>query len=123
MIWPSAVTISMPETAVERLPFLMPEPWVAVAQAPTAVMWGSEARLWRAKPCCVDVGREDAVGDSGADGDGVGGFVDGHGVERLSEIWAWVLSAMVLKEWRLPRARSLGAALDDCWTSATVLGW
>ncbi len=47
---PSAATNSMAETAVERLPFLLPEPWVAVAQAPTTETWGSEARLWTAKP-------------------------------------------------------------------------
>ena len=50
MVWmePSWVTICMAETAVERLPLLLPEPWVAVAQAPTTEMCGREARLWRA---------------------------------------------------------------------------
>src|ERR1700722_14619366 len=40
----------------------------------------------------------------------------------VSEIWAAVLSAMVLKEWRLPKARSFGVAFTICWTSSTVLG-
>ena len=45
---PSAVTSSMAETAVERLPLLLPEPWVPVAQAPATEMCGREARLWTA---------------------------------------------------------------------------
>ena len=48
---PSAVTSSSPETAVARFPLLMPEPCVAVAQAPATEMCGSEARLCSAKPC------------------------------------------------------------------------
>src|ERR1039458_833277 len=47
---PAAVTISMPETAVARLPFFSPEPCVAVLHAPAMEMWGSEARLCSAKP-------------------------------------------------------------------------
>ncbi len=71
----------------------------------------------------VDDRGELAVGDAGADGDGVGFGVDVDGVELLEGDLAWVLSAMVLKEWPRPRARSLGQLLTMCWTSATVLGW
>ena len=44
-------------------------------------------------------------------------------VSCLREIWLSVLSAMPLKEWRTPRARSLGVVLTMCWTSSMVLGW
>jgi hypothetical protein len=40
----------MAETAVDRFPFLTPEPCVPVAQAPATEIWGNEARLCRAKP-------------------------------------------------------------------------
>ena len=45
---PSAVTNSIAETMVLRLPLWMPEPCVAVEHAPTTEMCGSEARLWSA---------------------------------------------------------------------------
>jgi hypothetical protein len=47
---PSAETNSSPATAVARLPFLSPDPWVPVAIAPATVMWGRDARLWTAQP-------------------------------------------------------------------------
>ena len=47
---PSEVTSSSAATAVARLPFVSPEPWVAVATAPATEMWGSEARLCSASP-------------------------------------------------------------------------
>ena len=42
---PEAVSISSAETCVARFPFLMPEPCVAVLQAPATEMCGREARL------------------------------------------------------------------------------
>ena len=71
----------------------------------------------------VDEGGELAVADAGSDGDGAGFGVEEIGSSCLREIWAWVLSAMALKEWPRPRARSLGEDLTICWTSSTVAGW
>ena len=53
---PSARTMSIARTAVDRLPLRSPDPWVPVAQAPATEMCGSEARLWRAKPAACRTG-------------------------------------------------------------------
>ena len=47
---PDEVTRSSAVTAVARLPFRRPEPWVAVAIDPATEMWGSEARFASAHP-------------------------------------------------------------------------
>jgi hypothetical protein len=47
---PSAVTISMPDTAVARLPFASPDPCVPVAHEPAIEICGSEARFCNAQP-------------------------------------------------------------------------
>src|SRR5690606_16059630 len=46
--WPEASTNSMADTEEDKLLFFIPEPWVAVAHAPTTVIWGREARLGKA---------------------------------------------------------------------------
>src|SRR5699024_1685060 len=46
---PSASTSSTPRTAVARLPWACPEPWVPVETAPATEIWGREARLCSAK--------------------------------------------------------------------------
>ena len=48
--------ISRAVTALERLPLRVPEPWVPVAAAPATEMWGSEPRLWRARPSASSTG-------------------------------------------------------------------
>jgi hypothetical protein len=54
MISPSAVTISRARTAVERLPLLTPEPWVAVAIAPATVMCGQRGEVVDGEALGVD---------------------------------------------------------------------
>ena len=57
---------------------------MAVVQAPATEMWGSEARLWRAKPLAVGERGELAVGDAGIDRDSAGlGIERDDFVERL----------------------------------------
>ena len=66
---PAEVTSSRPATAVARLPLASPEPWVAVATAPATEMWGSDARLCRARPSCVERLGELAVRQPRGEGD------------------------------------------------------
>ena len=47
---PLAVNNSNPNIAVAKFPFLIPEPWVEVAQEPPTEIWGSDAKLCNAQP-------------------------------------------------------------------------
>ncbi len=82
-VWiaPSAVMNSMAETAVERLPFLLP---VAVGGSGAGSDDGDmreRGEVVDGEAAGVDDGGEVAVGDACADGDGVGFVIDVDGVE------------------------------------------
>ncbi len=78
MISPPDVTSSRPATAVARLPFVLPEPCVAVATAPATEMWGSDARLCRAHTFDVQRLYQLAVFQRRVEGDRVCRMVDNH---------------------------------------------
>src|SRR5580698_3291484 len=119
---PSAITASTPETAVARLPFRMPEPCVAVEHAPTTEICGNEARLCSAKPWLSRYGASCPY-LTPAPTVTVCDFASIVISSKLaSEIWLAVLSAMLLKEWRAPRALNLLQCLTTCCTSSSEDG-
>ena len=121
---PSAVTISIAATREPRKPFRLPEPCVAVAQAPATVMCGSEAVLCNAKP---------AAWTRGASRPYVTppsivicrrwASTSSTGCRRSSEIRSPVESAIALKEWREPSTRTCRLLRTISCTWPTVSGW
>ena len=61
---------SMPSTAPAREGLPTPDPWVPVWTAPATEMWGSDAKLWMARPDCLQRAAQGAVAHSAADVDG-----------------------------------------------------
>ena len=112
---PSAVTSSSADTAVERLPFFTPEPCVPVAHAPAIEMCGSDARLCSAKPLLVEVRgttgrsscplRRSPCARPGSSA--VTWFIS------LSESSCVVLSAIPLKQWRVPSTLNCACCLTN----------
>ena len=101
----------------------MPLPCVAVAQAPTTAMWGSEARLATAKPCFRSCGQSWAYFTPAPTSTvpAARSTVDTVS-NRSTAIIAPRVSAMVLKEWRPPSAFTFSCARTICCTSAIVPG-
>ena len=81
---PEAVTNSSAETAVARLPFFSPEPWVAVRTGSGDGNVGKRGEIVEGEAFGVEERGELAVGDAGVDGDGASlGVERDDFVERL----------------------------------------
>lgn len=107
---PFAVTNCNADTDVARLPFLAPEPCVAVLMAPATVMSVSDARFASAKP------RLSSHGHSWlylmpASTVTVSVFLSSSSATALcngsKDNWVCTLSAIVLKEWPVPSTVSV----------------
>ena len=120
---PSAVTSSSPETDVDRQPCRSPDPCVAVATAPATEMCGSEARLGTAKPAASSVAamspyRLAALTRAVARALSISRT--GGSAERST--WSPSVSAMSLKQCRVPSAFSRVDDATSDWSSATDVG-
>src|SRR4051794_9688310 len=120
---PSAPTSSTPTTAVDRLPSLLPDPWVPVEHAPPTEMCGSEPRLCSAHPSrCSAVATSAYVAPAGTTATRSSGSTSIGGFSPLVLINVPVVSATVEKEWAVPRARTRAEPLTTCCSSSTELG-
>ena len=120
---PSGRTTSSPRTAVARFPFPTPEPCVAVAIAPATEICGSDAMLCRAQPRFSSATANSpylmpadtvTIWFSLSITNSCGKF------SKVIEIAS--VSAMALKQWALPLARTFGFVATICANSAVVAG-
>ncbi len=106
---------SRPTTAVARLPFVSPEPCVAVATAPATEMWGSEARLCRAKPSAFNVSTSSPYLRAALKETVFVAWSMTTSMGTASSVMSSEESAMSLNECREPKTRTRGAlAMISC---------
>src|SRR5215212_4586130 len=118
MISPPDVTSSRPQTAVARLPFVSPEPCVAVATAPATQMWGSDARLCKATPSAFNFSASSPYLRPALKETVFAAWSTTMSMGMASSVISSRESAMPLKEWREPRTRTPGAlAIISCTCS------